>query len=148
MKSPPVGNVGSPGTGQPTPRLRPASAEGHVADIWLLVSSSIAEAYGGEAGMTSRVVSVVMIVQRPGLHQIEDSRRTPGHQYHHLTEAGAPHLAGVASAVLGMGRALEAGQRLEVGFVLVDDVAAAGFGAVAEGAGAVGHDAASSPDTA
>ena len=84
--------------------------------------------------MTAWTGSAVLVLQCPDLQQLEQCRRTPGHERHHLLEAGPLDLAGAA---LGVGRALEAGDHLEVGLVLAGGislgVAAAGFGTVAEG---------------
>ena len=77
-----------------------------------------------------------MILEGPGLHLVEQPGRRLGQQGHDLLQAGPLHLAGLAGAASGMGRAVQAGQDLEVGFVLAGSVAlgvtAAGLGAVAE----------------
>ena len=88
-------------------------------------------------------VPVVIVLQGPGLHQLEDPRRASGHQGHHLLQAGPLDLAGLAGAALGVGRALEAGDHLEVRLVLAGrislGVAGTGLGAVAQGLLSGGH---------
>ena len=100
---------------------------------------------GRSAGVSRERVSVsdaaVIVLQRPGLHQLEERRGSPGHQQdHHLPEAGPFNLAGLAGlpgAAHSVGWTLEAGQHFEVDLVLAGrvpiGVAAAGLGAVAEG---------------
>ncbi len=51
-----------------------------------------------------------MAVQHPGLHLFEQPGRAPGHQRHHLLQAGPLDLAWLAGAALGVGRTLQAGQ--------------------------------------
>ena len=65
----------------------------------------------------------VMVRQRPCLHQLEERRRAPGHERHHLPETGPLHLAGLAGAALGVERAVEAGDHLEIGLVLAGGIA-------------------------
>ena len=81
-------------------------------------------------------VEIVMFIQGPCLHQLEDGGGTWGHQGHHLPEAGPFHLAGLAAAVFSVRWAVEAGQDLEVGLILAGGVslgvAAAGLRAVAD----------------
>ena len=99
------------------------------------------------AGISLETVSVsvlvVMALQGPGLHQLEDPGRASGHQCHHLLQAGPLDLAGLAGAALGVGRPLEAGDHFEVRLVLAGSVAlgvaGTGLGAVAEGASGIGN---------
>ena len=82
----------------------------------------------------------VMVLQGPGIDQIEETGRAPGHHRHNLPEAGTFHLAGSAATVPVMWEAVQACQDLEVGHVLAlgvaggvaPGVAAAGFEAVAD----------------
>ena len=77
-------------------------------------------------------VPVDMIILYPGLDHFDERGRTPGHQRHHLPEAGPFHLAGLAPAILMMGRAVQVGQDLEVGLVLAGGIA---FGVAGAGLG-------------
>ena len=61
-----------------------------------------------------------MVLQRPDFYQFEEPGGTPGH---YLLQVGSFHLAGLAGAVLGVGRAFEAGNCLEVRLVLAGGVA-------------------------
>ena len=84
-----------------------------------------------------------MVLQGPGLHQLEERWRALGQKGHHLPEAGPLDLAGLACAALGMGRPIEAGQDFEVSLVLAGSVtlgvAAAGPGTIAGLALSCGH---------
>ena len=84
-----------------------------------------------------------MVLQGPGLHQLEQCSRAPGHERHHLLQGCPLDLAGQAGAALGMGRAIEAGYHLEVRLVLADGialgVAGARLRAIAEGTFSGGH---------
>ena len=56
----------------------------------------------------SWALSLVMVLQYPGLDQLEQPGRAPGHQRHDLPDAGLLDLAGLAGAALGMRGALKA----------------------------------------
>ena len=94
-------------------------------------------------GTVSLLVPVVMVLQYPGLHQLEERGRTPGHQRHDLPDARSLDLARLAGAVLCVGQTVQACHDLEVGLVLAGGVplgvAAAGLGAVADGVFRIGH---------
>ena len=85
-------------------------------------------------------VPVVLAFQRPDLHEVEEPGRRPGQERKHLLKASPLDMAWLAGATLGVGRALEAGDHLEVRLVLAGSVAlgvaGAGLVAVAEGNGA------------
>ena len=124
--------------GDQLPTSALASAEASMASIDVVVSNPVAVAPSGGIGMISCDASVVTrVLQRPDFHQLEEGRRAPGHEGHHFPDAGPLDLAWLAGALPGVGWALEAGDHLEERLVLALGVAGAGFGAVAEGAGAV-----------
>ena len=84
-----------------------------------------------------------MFLRGPDLDHLEERRRAPSHERYHFPNTGPFDLAGLAATVIGVGRAVRAGQDLEVGLVLTGSVvlgvAGAGLGAVAEGAFRGGH---------
>ena len=79
----------------------------------------------------------------PSLHQLGQPGRSPGHQGHHLPEAGLFDPAGLAAATGGVVVVLQGHLDFEVGLVLAGGVtlgvAAAGLGAVSEGPVGGGH---------
>ena len=54
-------------------------------------------------GTLSISLPVVMVLQGPDFHQLEEPRGTPGHQCHDLLQAGPLEHAGLAGAVLCIG---------------------------------------------
>ena len=64
-----------------------------------------------------------MALHRPGLQQLDERLRTPGHQCPHLLQAGPLQMAGLGSAALGVVWAVEAGDHLEVRLVLSGSIA-------------------------
>ena len=90
--------------GAQLPASAPLSSEAWMAGSRVAGQQPGCGGASGGAGMTSWTGSAVMVLQGPDLQQLEQCRRAPGHKRHHLPDAGPLDLAGLAGAVLGVGR--------------------------------------------